>query len=365
MPPRSSYPESGSRRSTTCGIFSGNLFIVRQFLHFTLTLMSAFAGISAIAEEPRLVLKLDFEGEAWKEHRSEGPRSPQFEDFDPGNLSRKFGSKSSWVERADSEDLRFGIGDTITMECWVKVESINDGAMAYLIGKGRHPRQEGGTGQTQNYAMRLKGSGSGAKLGFLFSSEREGPNSSRDWHRWESTRLVPKQGWHHVAIRYTFGDEESLIAYIDGRATEGTWDMGGATDRAPVETEEALMIGTGHVRGGAETFRGWLDEVRIWRGALSDEILKDRFTFAPPPTQLTEAMVPPGEVLMQISEKGVPVQVGWPEYPIVTETYRERAFGIFELPHRYVGTGVRGDRANPTHLRLAAHVVFPEGTHRL
>ena len=76
-------------------------------------------------------------------------------------------------------------------------------------------------------------------------------------------------------------------------------------------------------------------------------------------------MVPAGEVLIQISEKGVPEVNAWPEEPEVTEIYREDVFGFFEWPQKYVSTGVRGDRAMPSHFRATALVKLPKGKHRL
>lgn len=75
--------------------------------------------------------------------------------------------------------------------------------------------------------------------------------------------------------------------------------------------------------------------------------------------------VPRGEVLVQISENGVPEANEWPEAPEVTETYREEVFGFFEWPQKYISTGVRADRANPAHVRAAAKVMLPKGRHRL
>src|SRR5205823_4675793 len=49
----------------------------------------------------------------------------------------------------------------------------------------------------------------------------------------------------------------------------------------------------------------------------------------------------------------------------VAETYREDVFGFFEVPHKYIDTGVRGDRPNPFLFRAAAIVNLPAGKHRL
>jgi len=73
-----------------------------------------------------------------------------------------------------------------------------------------------------------------------------------------------------------------------------------------------------------------------------------------------------GEVLVQLCEEGLPSRNAWPELPPQpTETYREDCFGFFEVPHKYIDTGVRGDRGYPFLLRAAAVVTLPPGKHRI
>ena len=73
-----------------------------------------------------------------------------------------------------------------------------------------------------------------------------------------------------------------------------------------------------------------------------------------------------GAVLVEICETGVPRTGKWPETaPAATESYTEDLFGLFELPQKYVSTGVRGDRAFPTLVRASARVTLPPGQHRL
>ncbi len=70
-------------------------------------------------------------------------------------------------------------------------------------------------------------------------------------------------------------------------------------------------------------------------------------------------------VRVEICEEGLP-SAGWPvTAPRATETFAEDAFGFFELPQKYVATGVRGDRAFPTLVRATASVTLPAGKHRL
>ncbi|MBI4626805.1 MAG: DUF1553 domain-containing protein [Verrucomicrobia bacterium] len=80
---------------------------------------------------------------------------------------------------------------------------------------------------------------------------------------------------------------------------------------------------------------------------------------------LVVAAPPPGQVLVEVCEDGIPKNGAWPERATATETYLEDLFGLFELPQKYVSTGVRGDRAFPALVRATAHVTLPAGRHRL
>ncbi|MEM1296784.1 MAG: DUF1549 domain-containing protein, partial [Verrucomicrobiota bacterium] len=108
-----------------------------------------------------------------------------------------------------------------------------------------------------------------------------------------------------------------------------------------------------------------MDELTIHRGAVDAEALASRFVHNPPPPPVNPDMVPEGKVLIQISEKGVPSGRSWPLDPEVTETYEEMAFGLVDWRQKYVGTGVRGARANPSHVRASALVQLPAGKHRM
>jgi hypothetical protein len=297
-----------------------------------------------------------------------GPRTPTHPAFPASNTAMAFTAATPRITVRESDlpnaGLRFGANDSITLEAWVKVADLKDGSYAYLVGKGRN-RKPGLPEQNQNYALRLKGGKGEALVSFLFASEPAAGKAS-DWHRWTSRTGFTPGGWHHVAVAYTFGKPGSLRGYVDGVAVKGTWDMGGATTRAPVSDADDLTLGTGNGGGTGNSFRGWLDEVTVWRAALPDDVLRNRYQFVPPPPVVNRADLPPGEVLVQLCEEGLPDRNAWPDAPPrPTESYREDAFGFFEVPHRYVDTGVRGDRANPYLFRAAAAVTLPAGRHRV
>src|SRR5690606_3529102 len=73
----------------------------------------------------------------------------------------------------------------------------------------------------------------------------------------------------------------------------------------------------------------------------------------------------PALVTIEICEEGVPKTGEWPEQATAGETYTEDVFGLFALPHKYISTGVRGDRAFPTLVRASAVVQLPAGKHRV
>jgi mono/diheme cytochrome c family protein len=296
-----------------------------------------------------------------------GPRPPAFPAFAPTNTARRFTGPGLTVREADlpKVNLRFQTGDAIALEAWVRVAELKDGAYAYLIGKGR-TRAKGLPEKNQNYALRLFGKRGEARVSFLFASA---PDKDRpaDWHRWTTDTGFPLgDGWHHVAVAYTFGQPKSVRGFIDGKVAAGTWDMGGATDRAPVTDADDLQLGTGNGGGVGNSFRGWLDEVSVWRGHVPDSTLTARCEFVPQAPAVAVADVPKGRVLVQLCESGMPALNAWPiDPPAPTETYTEDAFGFFRVPHKYIDTGVRGDRGHPFLFRASAEVTLPAGKHRL
>ena len=300
----------------------------------------------------------------------DGPRAPRYPEFTAENQAATFVGHEGCIllkdhQRGGFTDIRFGLGDTFAFEAWIKIKSIRKGSIAYVMGKGRHGKLGEGLGENnQNYAVRLIGTGGGGQLGFLFTS-RHPESKKTDWHRWTSKLEVPSTGWHHIALQFTFGKADSVLAFIDGQPTDGTWDLSGATDLPPVQDAADLVIGTGYTRSEGSSFNGWMDNIAVYREPLDPKTMATRYAYVPPPPPVTREMIPSGKVLVQISERGVPESNGWPDEPLVTETYTEDVFGFVEVPHKYISTGVRADRANPSHLRASALVNLPKGKHRL
>ena len=301
---------------------------------------------------------------------AQGPQAPMFPDFPKGNKAASFPMKNGALVVKESDvpnsSLRFAQGDAITIEAWVNLDSIKNNENCYIIGKGRNKNKEFQP-ENQNYALRLRGVGSEARMSFLFRTESEKFDEKKDYHRWTAEEgFTASTGWHHVAVSYTFGKPASIQGFMDGKRVKGVWDMGGKTEKPPVTDADDLMIGAGNGNSSSNALHGWLDDVAIYHEAVADATLIRRFKFVPPPPVLDEKKLVKGKVLVQICEEGVPEKNAWPALPpTVTESYEEDVFGIFEVPQKYVDTGVRGDRSNPYILRAAAKVSLPAGKHRL
>lgn len=100
--------------------------------------------------------------------------------------------------------------------------------------------------------------------------------------------------------------------------------------------------------------------------ALLGTLTVDAAEVAPKAATANPERVPEGRVLVEICEDGLPKQEAWPEQPPkATEQYTADALGFFRVPHAYVDTGIRADRASPYLFRATARVGLPAGRHRL
>lgn len=345
--------------------------------HLAITFLTAVFGIVAVQAKndagnndttPELKPLIQW---TFDDRTEPGPRSPSYPSFKTKNtaaLSEGTGSVVTLNGQTDplASELKFGLNDEITLEAWVRTKKISDGSYVYILGKGRTASSK----KNQNYGLRVVGAKGQVKLNFLFASAPAKGQPS-GWHRWTSNEAFPAGAWHHIAVTYKFGDPKSIKGYIDGQAITGTWDMDGATDRAPVQDDDHLILGTGNGDGSKERpgnrFIGWLDNVAIWKTILPADILANRYQHVPPPPVVARKDLKAGEVLIHICEEGIPETAkAWPADPATpTEIYSERAFGFFDQPIRYISTGIRGERTNPHLMRAAALVNLPKGTHRL
>lgn len=293
-----------------------------------------------------------------------GPRRDEFPLFDADNKAIEFTGESGFVRIKDpgaDSPLDFDAGDSITLEAWVSSKPIRSGGFAYIIGKGR-TNNPGVPQNNHNYALRLRSAGGSAGLSFLFRSA----GLDGDWHRWTSeSGVTVGDGWHHVAVTYTFGEKDSARGYVDGEPVSGKWDMGGATDRAPVVDNDEVWIGSSLGGAAGSTFRGMLDEVAIYRSALSAERIRARFRYIEPAAVIDLTRVPDDTVLVDIFES-IPDRKSWKfRSPKFVESFVAGGFAFVDVPTKYSPRGVKIDRSNPFLIRALGYVTVPEGESRI
>ncbi len=85
-----------------------------------------------------------------------------------------------------------------------------------------------------------------------------------------------------------------------------------------------------------------------------------------PPPLVSVGALPAGEVLIELCDTGLPDKNAWPDTALkASESYRERAFGLFRLPQHYTDTGIRTDRGNPLFVRAAAQLPLKAGRYQI
>ncbi|WP_291168314.1 LamG domain-containing protein, partial [Gimesia sp.] len=293
-----------------------------------------------------------------------GPRPAEFPLFTANNQAAAFEPGQGFlrvVDPGEKSDLDFAAGDAITLEAWINPKSTKSGQYYYIIGKGRTNRK-GVARDNQNYSLRLTGS----EISFLFCTQPEKKGEKPTYHRWTSSGGgISTHSWHHVAVTYLFGKKNSLKAYIDGHAVSGKWDAGGDTARAPVVDNDEVWIGSSMGGAASSSFNGQLDEVAVYRSALTADQVASHFQHVLPGPQIDWTMIPANRVQVDILE-GIPNQKSWSfRPPRLAASFTQPHFALIEIPNRYSSRGIKVDRPDPFLVRALSHVVIPKGKKRI
>ncbi len=300
-------------------------------------------------------------------HSQPGPRQAKFPLFDAANTGAEFGEPASlrYDDPGAESPLDFAAGDTITLEAWVSPAKLANGQQVYVIGKGRTGNKEQAA-DNQNWALRLAGEDGSCHISFLFRGTSNRKGNQDDWHRWTSDAgFSPGGGWHHVAVVYTFGKGGSIRGYIDGRESKGKWDYGGQTDEAPVVDDDQIWIGSASGNNAGNSFRGGIDEVAIYRTALSAERIATRWRIVQPKPYVTNVPIPKDGVLVEILE-GVPDEWTWDFVPPTpSERFTQTDLAMVETPKKYNAHGVQDDRTSPFVLWAHVESELPTGKQRV
>ncbi len=302
-----------------------------------------------------------------------GPRPSEYPDFDSGNTAAFFGKGANYIVVPDPGEgslLDFDNGDALTLEAWVRWEEPLAGTYPYIVGKGR-THNAGTSVHNQNYSLRLAAQKAGVFLSFFFcdaETEATGDDIKDEGHRWTSTTAIPEDGaWHHVAVTYAFGEPDSFKGYIDGESVPGKWDMGGKTKKRPFVDDDELWIGS--AMGGKSTFNGFIDEVAIYRTALTAEQIGRhvRIDFEAGAFALGRVdadAVPSDRVRVEIME-GVPVEKTWNVRLVggsgFEHLFDTAVFAMTDVPRKYDAKALITDRRIPWLLHLSSRIALPAG----
>lgn len=356
----------------------------------TALVFSAFAAGATRAADPTPVVRWDFSAEEATPlqsiggvHRDvPGPRPPEYPDFAMDNTAVKLDGNGAHFVLADTgvqSPFDFTNGDQITLEAWARVDQLHTNENVYIISKGRTGSNQFAA-DNQNWALRVREMKGQACISFLFATVPASGQAKSDahWHRWtSSTGFRPGKTWHHVAVSYRFGDPESIRAWIDGRPQTGRWDMGGATAEAPVVDNDAVWIGSSRGGAAANSFRGSLDAIAIYRQRLDDQLLALRYrrvggeeevAIAPAPERMPDlGALPAGQVRMVLYE-GLPAHERWlnsdEQLPAQALAWNSEALLLDRLPQQFDDWGIRESWNAPVLLQMAADVDLPPGSHR-
>lgn len=155
-----------------------------------------------------------------------------------------------YLYRFHDAGLLFNTGQSITLECWAKFTDL--AAFRMLIAKGTD------TGPVQNYRLGVQTDGA-----FSFAYSSAGITA----HIFSTAAGVITPGvWYHLAATYTYGTPASAHLYVNGKTVTGGW-ISGTGAQPPDQATDATYLGTR--AGGGSFMSGSLDEVAIYRAALS------------------------------------------------------------------------------------------------
>lgn len=300
-----------------------------------------------------------------------GPRSEEYPGFSDKNSAIQFTAPNQWLvvkDHGEKSPLKFQNGDALTIEAWVNPKAMSNVAFPYIVGKGR-TSNPGFNPNNQNYALRLTNVGKTYAISFFFVDEEvlKGGSATTNGHRWTTTKSFPADGaWHHIALSYKFGEPESIQGYIDGKQTNGKWDLAGPTTKKPIVDNDELWIGA--AMQGGNHFQGGMDELAIYRKIVPAKTLSARFKrnkvdYLQKLIDQTVKNAPTKNVLVDIHE-GIADTRSWDFRPTGKETvYDTPAFALTKLPTKYNSRGIITDRKTPYLVHAYSTVKLPAGDH--
>lgn len=180
---------------------------------------------------------------------------------DSGKFNKAWnGTGALWASRADDADFDFTATDDFAVSLWYKSDSAsNPAAVEYLLNKGPIAASAAG------YAVYANTSGN------LCFGIDDDTTWNPDIASCTSTDVYDST-WHHVVgVRDTVQDKTYL--YVDGVQKDSDTDSTTAT----LANSSSLYIGDSNGSNGTDEFNGDIDEVKIYRYALTADEVKTEY----------------------------------------------------------------------------------------
>ena len=178
--------------------------------------------------------------------------------------------KDRWGTSNGVSSLVRQSGESLTVECWVKVDALTGFRELVALGKADEP-----TTTIVNWCLGLNAQ----QIRFYF---RNSANSA--FHVWTTTSnvITSTSTWYHVAVVFTFGTAASIKIFVDGVSVAGSWTTGDGT-AAPYTGATDWTLGLGQFVGATvlNPLDGKIEDLRI------SSSLRYSGDFTPPAAQLT------------------------------------------------------------------------------
>ncbi len=174
-----------------------------------------------------------------------------------------FDDTDDYISIPDSDILDVGDTDDLTLMGWFN--RTTTGSADGIIFK-----RAGTLAANTGYGVHLASSGN--KLVFEVSD-------GTDEYSLDSTTTFTSSGWHHFAVVWDQDSPTNSEIYIDGRADNAT-DTGTIGNIGSIASTTVLAIGA--ATDASLSFNGSLDELRVYRRALTPEEIAETYRLTAP-----------------------------------------------------------------------------------
>ena len=203
---------------------------------------------------------------------------------DPQQVKGKFGNalelngSTDYVRIPKSDSLNFDEG-SFTFEAWVNLSV--DKKTGTSGGRLANDRGTGAGGTLNGWQLKIINEGPGGKWGFNDSGLDDATGNYMAYNPGflVTTADYSNGEWYHVAMVYKAGT--GMTFYVDGEV-DGEAEV---KNYGSIENDLPVCIGAAIASAGVEGvnsqfFPGIVDEVRLWKTALSQDQIKNNMTKA-------------------------------------------------------------------------------------